>query len=330
MNMPKQTILLTDGDIIAYRSAAAAEERSIEVTHIPTGKVKEFRTRTEFKKFLKDANFDYVKDDYLIMDVQKPQNVEYALRLINSQLKKIEGIAFADRHEIYIGEGETFRQKLALPVPYKGQRSSMLRPLHLDECKQYMRYKMNATVVTKVETDDMLSIRAYEELEAGNDPIIASIDKDTYQAQGCTMLNIGNDPVTVDKIPSLGSLRKHLNGYLGDGLMFLAYQTLAGDHADNYCGYELSDVQYGPAKAFKALVGCFDEEAVLTVLIEEYKRLYPVPVAYIDHLGDAQEKNWEDMLLMYWTCAYMLRSADDQGNFWTYAKQYGINRKDFV
>ena len=58
-------ILLIDGDIIAYLCAAAAEERSILVTHRPTGITKSFKTRTAFKKVMKEKNkeIEYEKND---------------------------------------------------------------------------------------------------------------------------------------------------------------------------------------------------------------------------------------------------------------------------
>ena len=49
-------LAVIDGDIIAYRCAAASEQRTIQAMHKVTGEVVDAKTRTEFKLSLKDPN----------------------------------------------------------------------------------------------------------------------------------------------------------------------------------------------------------------------------------------------------------------------------------
>ena len=58
-------VLILDGDSIAYRCAAAGEQRSIEVTHKPTGIKKSFKHRTEFKKSMEERCKEITDDFYL-------------------------------------------------------------------------------------------------------------------------------------------------------------------------------------------------------------------------------------------------------------------------
>ena len=70
MQESNKVALLTDADLIAYRCAAAVEERSIIVKHKKSGDTKEFSTRTEFKKFLKSKDLEYNPDKFEIEDIQ--------------------------------------------------------------------------------------------------------------------------------------------------------------------------------------------------------------------------------------------------------------------
>lgn len=318
--MTQKKVLLIDADLIAYRNSAAGEERSIEVCHLPTGKEMPFKNKTAFQAFLKAKNFPYVEEDYIIVEVQKPIDIGKTLALIKNQINNLAGFCFADEIELYLGSGETFRHRLELPTPYKGARVDMIKPVHLEAAREYLIKHKDAQVVTGIETDDMLSIRAYEELAKGNIPVIGSIDKDTYQAQGCYVLNWTREPLNEELIPEIGTIYKDKNSYKGTGLKYLAYQTLAGDNADCYCGYDLSTVKYGPVKAIKALDKASTQVEILEVVKKEFQMLYPEPVTYYDCHGDEVTKDWKGMLEMYWKCAYMLRSRDDKGDFWEFEK----------
>lgn len=324
MNLEREKILIIDGDLIAYRYAAAAEERSVIVKHLKTGKEKEFKNRTEFKDLLKEKGMEYKPEAYQIVDVQKPEDVSFALGTIKRLITKLQDFSWCDRTEIYLGSGKTFRHSLPLPTPYKDNRDGLLKPVHLDAARDYMKSKYNAKIISDIEVDDMVTIRAYEELSQNNEPILVSVDKDSYQSQGVVLLNWMHEEWKLEKIPEVGTLYKDKAAIKGSGLKFLAFQTLAGDNADTYCGYQLSKLKYGPTKAMKALESAKTEQEVMQVLVNEYKRLYPDPVEYTDCHGQHHVADWYDLLKLYWQCAYMKRSRKDTGDIKEFCKQRGI------
>ena len=321
--MSKQRILIIDGDLVAYRSAAAIEKRTIIAEHIKSSRTKSFNTRTELKDLLKSKGLVYNKDDYKITDVQTPEDISFALHIVKNLVKQLEATAGSDRTEIYIGSGETFRHRLPLPTPYKNNRSEGLRPVHLKAARDYLMNNYNCSYIKDIETDDAITIRAYEEKAKGNVPILASTDKDAQGTQGVLVLNWMKDSEFegLKEIPIVGSLWKDKTQYKGNGLKFLALQVISGDSADTYCGYELSEVKYGPAKALKALESAGTEQEVLRVVIDEFKRLYPSPVTYTSVHGEIITSDWNDLLCMYWKLAYMKRSWNDDSNFWTFANE---------
>lgn len=322
-----ERVLIIDGDLIAYRFAAAGEQRSVVVKHIKSQKERVFKNRTTFKDFLAEKNYEYIEADYVIEDIQTVGSKDFTLGTIKKFFDRLKEETWADRIEVYIGSGDTFRHKLALPSGYKSNRVDNLRPILLDDTRHYLKLKYGAKVVPagSLEVDDVTTIRSYEELAKGNDPILVSNDKDAQQSSGIQVLNWQKDPWELKLIPTVGSLYKEKAVVKGDGLMFLALQTLSGDTADAYCGYDLSNVKYGPTKAMKALEKAQTEKEVLEILISEFKRLYPEPFTYTDcHGVEHTDADWFDMLQMYWTCAYMKRSWDDESSFIQFAAERGV------
>lgn len=318
--------LIVDGDLIAYRFAAGAEQRSIVATIKKSGNTKEFKNRTELKKFVIDKGFEFNPDDYEIEDVQKEVDVSIALSTVNKFMESIQKFTWCDNVEVYLGGGETFRHRLALPKPYKSNRADMIKPVHLEATRNHMRKKYGAQIVTDYEVDDVVTIRAYEYLNANREAVLCSVDKDSYQCQGVTIFNwlYEKDDWKLEVIPDVGELYKDKQTVKGTGLKFLALQVLAGDTADTYCGYDLSEVKYGPAKAMKALQDARTEQEVMQVLFSEFKRLYPQPFAYTDCHGVEQEGTWQKMLQMYWQCAYMKRSWKDPSDIYDFMDERKI------
>lgn len=321
-------LLIVDGDLLAYKHAAVAETRTIIAKHLKTNREKEFKTRTEMKKFLADKNFTFEPTDYEITDHQHPIDVSFAIRTVDQSIKNMLEATWCDDAEIYIGGGKTFRHDLPLPSPYKDNRKDTIKPVHLTAVRNHLRRKWKAKVVENngLEVDDVVTIRAYECLQNGQEAVLASVDKDSYQCQGVSLYNWTDEEPKIELIPDVGHLRKVKITIKGDGLMFLAFQVIAGDAADTYQGYELSKVKYGPTKAMNALKDCTTEQDVLRVTISEFKRLYPEPFSYTDCHGVLHEEaDWFDMLNLYWSCAWMKRSWDDNSSFMQFAMERGVN-----
>jgi 5'-3' exonuclease len=318
-------LLIVDGDLVAYKHAAAAETRTIIAKHLKSGREKEFGTRTEFKKFLADKEIEFKPEAYEITDHQHPVDISFAVGTVNKSIEKLLESTWCDELEIYIGSGKTFRHDLPLPTPYKDNRQDNIKPVHLTAVRNHLRRKYKAKVVDNgLEVDDVVTIRAYEALYSGQEAVLASVDKDSYQCQGIHLFNWTAENPTIELIPDVGTLRKEKSAVKGNGLKFLALQVLSGDTADTYKGYELSNVSYGPVKAMKVLQDASTEKEIMQIMFNEFKRLYPEQFEYTDCHGKQHVATWKEMLDLYWKCAYMKRSWNDPSSVYDFMDERGI------
>ncbi len=314
-----------DGDLVAYRHAAAAETTAIIAKHLKSGREKEFKTRTEFKKFLTDKGLTFEPTDYEITDEQYPLDISFAVSTVNKSMEKLQESTWCDEVEIYLGGGKTFRHDLALPTAYKNNRADNIKPVHLTAVRNHLKRKYKAKIVENgLEVDDVVTIRAYEALYNDQEAVLASVDKDSYQCQGIHLYNWLAEEPKIELIPDVGTLRKEKSAIKGNGLKFLAFQVLAGDTADTYKGYELSKLSYGPVKAMKALADANTEKEIMQIMFAEFKRLYPDKFDYTDCHGKEHTADWQDMLKMYWKCAYMKRSWNDPSSVYDFMDERGI------
>jgi len=318
-----KTILIVDGDLAIFRNAAVIEKRTITVTHLKSGKTKEFKNRTEFKEFLAAKDFEYKELDYLIEDHQEAADPVIAFKLVRDLMQKMQAHIGADSLEVYVGNDEpTFRELLPLPSPYKNNRTDLIKPLHLKATKSYVKKHYGFDTFAGLETDDVVTIRCYEEQSKGNIPVLATLDKDAWQTQGVTLLDWTKDyKMTV--VPDLGDYLEKVknNKVVGLGLRYLAYQILAGDQTDTYKPYELSAVKYGSVRAMKAVNTATTKQEVFDIIESEYQKLYPDEFEYVDCHGVQQSATWEDMLSVYFKCAYMKRTWDDPSDYWKFKEQ---------
>ncbi len=81
----KDRVLVCDSDMIAYRVASACDNRSILVSR--GGKTKEFKTRTEFKKYCADKGLDY--NTFTIEDKIVAEPIENCLSTIKRIINNI-------------------------------------------------------------------------------------------------------------------------------------------------------------------------------------------------------------------------------------------------
>jgi len=322
----KETILLVDADTVAFRAAAVCEKRSVDVTHIPSGKVKTFKTRTEFKTRLteKNGDLDSLKD-YSFTDVQTPESVANALQAAKSIMTKIFTSIEPDDMIVYIGGKDNFREKLPLPSKYKGNRGDMLRPILLDEVKGYITRKYKAKSPVGIEADDAINIRGYEELAKGNSVIIASNDKDTFQSEGLKMFDYTKEKPFIFDIPTIGDIKVKGAECKGAGLKFFAYQLLCGDTTDNYKPTEICKARFGATSAFKLIQPLQTQPEILDAVVQKYREWYPDIVTYTAWDGKEITTNWEGMLDIYFACAYMHRKKNDTTTWKEFFKERGWN-----
>ncbi len=327
MNKTSKRVAIIDGDTLCYRAAAATDKRSVSITHLPSGKSKIFKTRTEFKDSLKAKNFEYIAEDYVFVDRQEAEPEAHAFNLVNSQLAKIEAALEPDEIRIYIASGDNFRNFLPFPSPYKN-RAETARPINLLATRNYAIAHHEAIDVSAsfLETDDVIIIEAYAEQAKGNDVYLLTQDKDSNQSDGIKLYNWTVENPEVKLMPLIGEIYKdHNNAMKGSGLKFLCGQWLVGDRTDNLCSYELSKVKYGLTKAIKALEPCKTLQEMYDVVVAEYQRLYPEPFEYTTWNGNVVQSDYRGMMDLYWQGVYMKRSWDDPSNYHLFWQSKGVN-----
>lgn len=322
----KDTVLLIDGDTVAFRAAAITEERKVKVIHQPSGKSKVFKTRTEFKEDLqkRKGNLDLL-DNYSFEDFQIAEPKQNAFHIARSIVSKLFQSIEPDAMEIYIGGEDNFREKLPLPSKYKGSREDSIRPINLTEVKDYITRKFDAKSPVGIEADDAINIRAYEELAKGNDVIIASNDKDTLQSEGVKFFDYTKEKPEIILVPEIGEIHKHKTVCKGSGLKFFAYQLLCGDVVDNYKPTEICKARFGVTAAVKLLEPLKTKEEILDAVVQQYKKWYPDIVTYTTWDGYEITTNWQGILDIYFQAAYMKRSWDDPSDWKKFFKERGWN-----
>ena len=151
-------------------------------------------------------------------------------------------------YEVFLTGSGNFRYDIAKSFPYKCNRKTTEKPIHLPVAREWLVNKYKATVSEGEEADDLIAIAA---TKYGPETIVASVDKDMLQ------------------IPC-----KHFNFTKGEwhdvtefeGTKFFYKQILTGDRADNIVGI----YKVGPVKADKILGDCNTEEELWEAVLNAY------------------------------------------------------------
>lgn len=199
----------------------------------------------------------------------------------------------SEYYRMYLTEGKTFRDDLAVTKPYKGTRPSN-KPWHFDNLTGYFVNLCGAVVVKGIEADDAMALeqvsnqalidKCYKDI-VPDQTIIVTRDKDLRQVPGWFYSwELGNQPSFG---PALISKYGHLvydkekRKLSGTGLSFFYAQMLMGDTTDNIPGIK----GMGPKGAFDILDGVPDTE-LLTAVIDVYQHHHPDNwVAYMTEQG---------------------------------------------
>lgn len=327
---------IIDLDFVKYAIASVGEDRTINVTHVPTGKQKEFKTRTEFyghhaKKaggWLGEVNKGRIEkglppfavNEFTIEDkqtVSEPiENILHSAKLmVDSALSESKATSFV----AYSGKGDSFRVELSTLLKYKGNRDQFKKPLQLEEVTNYLNRKYNAKIITNIEVDDQCVIDTY------NDPdsFILGIDKDYYGA-GTRFFNANRPEEGVVDCSGFGSLREDGKKIRGTGRMFKYFQILSQDDSDHYAANCMSDKKWADKSAYKALKDCQNDREAFVALKESFQLLYPEPKIVTGWRGDEIEIDWLYVLQECWNMAHMLRWENDRVDVKSVLKKYGI------
>lgn len=214
---PSVPVLLVDGDIVAYRSAAAAEKTKYCVTWAGD-QVEFFDTAKEAS-----AQVQACFGDALVWSRKELQPVENALQITKSVMEKISTKWPNSIVQVYLSGERNFRDNLWTVKKYKGNRDTP-KPTHLGAVREYLSTTWFATTSNNQEADDDIGI------SAGADTVVVSTDKDLDQIPGWHYNWVKDEVYYVTE---------------GDALQFKWEQVISGDSTDNIPGLP----GYGPVKA---------------------------------------------------------------------------------
>lgn len=301
--------VVIDGDIVAFKAAAANEKRFVSCVHKETAEAVEFDTLTKFREWAGDD-----KDSYEVTPGQKAGPLENAFHIINHMVGNITKACGVTKYHLVISGDDNFRLDLPLPTRYKDSRKESSRPLQLKDCKNYLINSLNAETSEGQEADDVLVAYA----TAGS--IQATLDKDGNHGP-CWLYNWDNmaEPeyisgygalTLIEKVKADGKKDKSIKG---KGRAFLYFQMVFGDPVDCYKPCELAKVKFGEIGAYDLLKGCTTDKEALEAIARQYKAWYPIPITYRAWDGSLQEdKTWLDIWQLYADCAFMRRWDGDR------------------
>ena len=290
------TSLVIDGDYIKYMIASAGEKRSVDVVHKPTGKVKNFDNRTAFyghwKKreggWLAETNLDRISngkapfsvDEFDFVDLQKAEPIEFVLSSVKNHINNIVEHLEAKDYQIYIGKGDSWRVEASTLVKYKGSRSSLIKPVHLEEVEKYLITFHGAKIVRSLECDDRCVIDCTED----RSKILVGVEKDFM---GCDInYYIHGDMQSPMNISGFGELYLKGKSVKGYGYIWWLHQILSGDDSDEYWANSASDKKWGEKSSYKLLADCKNEKEAWQAVIQGYNTLYPEPKMFKGWRGE--------------------------------------------
>jgi hypothetical protein len=323
-----KTIILYDGDSIAFRAAAVTETRTVDITHIKSGRTKEFKTRTELKKQVEQKGLVYNKEDFTYEDKRVAQPIQNTLAILKNQIKRINEDLFADDYLICLSGKSNFRDSLPLPTKYKGSRIGIEKPINLLEAKMYLWKNHPSLLANNREADDDLIIKGYEYLNKGYEVILASQDKDAFAYTGLNLYDFTQEKPELKLVPDFGSLwineQNKLKTVKGNGFIWFCFQWLFGDPADDYNPCDIAKIKYGQMSAYKLLNNCKTHQEALQAVISMFKVWYPQKFTYTAWDGSMHEADYVSMLQLYFRCARMMTTENDTLDLIEFLDKYGV------
>jgi hypothetical protein len=287
------TTLLFDYDPILYAAGSVGEKRTIKVVHRESGDEYEFDTRTQFwghwktkkagwlAEYNKDRETPRLPEEFDITDIQTPEPLENCLQIVKTMIKSTCEAVGVSTYYGYSGKGKVFREDVSTILRYKGNRVGMMRPIHLEELKEYLVKHHACEVVEGIEADDQVSIdshtayKRWSKTKSDKDKLVlAVVDKDYYQCAG-HIFNT-NTCAPICTYDGFGWLKENEKGEVkGRGRVWLYHQVLSSDDSDNYAANSATDMKWGEKKSYNLLKDCQNDKEAFEALVKGYKTLYP-------------------------------------------------------
>lgn len=236
-------LALIDGDIVAYSGAAAANR----VTYItPDGKDHHYKKDAVAHCRSNDL------DESSITKIEELDPVEFAFSNAKKIIDKIIRQTECQDYKVILSGPENFRKEVC--ASYKANRDESKKPVYLEAVKDYLIQHHDAiTSSSKLEADDFIG------MEAGEDSVICTLDKDLDQIVGWHY-NWSKD--TLYYVTS------------NEADLFFWMQMLMGDRADNIQGIP----GIGERTAMKLLED-----------VSQHRRKCIVGLEYAKHFDDPEE-----------------------------------------
>ncbi len=332
--------LCFDYDFLLYRAGAKGETRSIQVVHRESGDEYEFNTRTSFwghhkKKaggYLAEWNKGKPEDkqrkpeEFDIIDVQTPEPFENVAHTMKQMIVGIREAAGIKTYYGYTGKGTVFREDVSTVIKYKGNRDEVLRPLHLDNLKDYILKKHAASIITGIEVDDQCTMDGYAGMKKwsktknDDDKIVVVFSDKDYWSNASWLFHADSGTMECQgevfgKLWLEYNSKQKCNEVKGRGRMWLYHQVMYGDDADNYFANSANpEMKWGPITAYEILKDAKNDKEAFEALVKGYKTLYPASKKVVGWRGEEIEVDWLYMLQENFTLAKMLRWPGDKTN----------------
>lgn len=346
---------------MAFQAASALEKRVIQAKHIASGNVKEFKNRTEFwgkgktiggwlgalnEVNEKKGKKTFTKEDFEVIDVQIPaEDISHTFQAAKQRATSIAAYLQCQKYCGVIGVGKTFRHSFLLPKEYKSERSA-IRPIQLNETKDFLVEFHNGDVVTGIEADDKLEIigtkgwNNYKETGKFSH-IVASIDKDSlstpslffnFHKQDGNWLHpeiiLIDDSVgdlwLVEKKDSKGKITRECKGW---GSKWLAYQMLCGDSTDSIRPYQDFGHKFGDVTCHTLLENCATQAELFKTVKNQFYTWFPSGVQFTAWNGEDVSMTTDEWIETIFQLVYMKRVEKDTTTFESMLNDY-INKEE--
>lgn len=227
----------------------------------------------------------------------------------------------AGSYTAFVGSGDSFRQGVSTLKKYKGNRDDTLRPMMMDVVDAHIKKRFEATEVTGIECDDKVVMYAY----GHPDRVIVGEDKD-YYGQPIKFFNVNRPDEGISDGDCFGKLWLQGTGskekIRGNGRLFLYWQILSDDSADNYKANAHSDTTWSGKGAYKALCACTTDVEALQVVVDTFKMLYPEPKYIESWRGNRMLIDWHYVANEMFQMARMMRWEGDVMSFDAWCSEY--------
>lgn len=205
--------------------------------------------------------------------------VEVALFRIDDLMNRILHETGAEFYYPYLTGSDNFRTQYN--PEYKANRKDMPKPRWLQQCREHLVVKWNATLADGCEADDLMAI---EQTKQPDETIICTIDKDLLQVPGKHYNFVKQEFRTISPI---------------EGRFNFYWQFIMGDKSDNIFGFDGIARQTVPKK--------------LEGIQHEMQELASDELAIFNYVRELYDD--DDRLLMNGRCLWMQR---EEGQVWEF------------